>query len=184
MILNLWRYGSRKMNKKGQTEDVFAEFIISMIIIVVGIYILGILLNAQDFRFEEKKGELDGFADNDVLSLGNYVNYEIVIVDGKEISFKELVRKAYTDEKYKKELNDLLESKDFFFKNGKHDYFENFMVNVSYPNQEIVYYYFEGDVKDYDEDFKSISHEKVLLPLEDYKVAIISLDVLNEVKNE
>jgi hypothetical protein len=182
--LFLQGYGSKKMNRKGQTEDVFAEFIISMIIIVVGIYVLGSLLNLQSVNFQNQKGKLDSFADNDVLSLGNYVNYEIVMVDGKEISFKELVRKAYTDENYKKELTSLLESKDFFFKNGKYDYFENFTINLSYPNQEIVYYYREGDIEDYDEDFRSISHEQVLLPLEDYKQVIISLDILQEVKNE
>lgn len=168
------------MNKKAQTEDVFAELIISLIFIFIGIYALSSVLDMQQLTLKEKESSLDLMIEKDYLSLGNYVNHEYIDFNGEEIPFKDFVRKAYTDDDYKKELIDILETKRRFFFTDKRGVFDHFLFNVSYPGENIVYYYKEGEIQDEIKDVYVISHEKVVLPLEDHKQVVITLDVLGD----
>lgn len=167
------------MNKKAQTEDVFAELIISVIFILIGIYALSSVLDMQQLTLKEKESSLDLMIEKDYLSLGNYVNYEYVDFNGEEIPFKDFLRKSYTDETYKEELVDMLENQEFFF-TDKRGIFDQFVFNVSYPGEDITYYYKEGDINGEIKDVYVISHEKVVLPLEDHKQVIVTLNIVGD----
>ena len=171
------------MNKKAQTEDILAELVISMVLIVIGVFVLSNMLNVQKLTFDQKDSKLDLMLKNDVLSLGGYVNYEKINIENEEIYFKDLIKKAYSDQDYRDKLIDFLESRKFLFLNKKfsRSFYDHFRIVIKYPNEEIVYYYLGANV--YAENKGSeeiINRESVVLPLEDYGYVIITLDVYED----
>jgi hypothetical protein len=88
----------KRIRKKGQTEDFLADMIPSMIIIVIGLFILSSMQNANEESAESTKVNITEYL-MEKKTIADHLDQELK-VDGKNIPLKEIISLSYKNENY------------------------------------------------------------------------------------
>ncbi|MDP2909425.1 MAG: hypothetical protein Q8N77_06495 [Nanoarchaeota archaeon] len=92
-----------KLTKKGQAEDFFADLIPSLIIIVIGLFILSQMNTENEKTTNNKVSALEDALKAEITTLADYLNRE-VDVDDKKMPLSDLISLSYKNEAYKKKM--------------------------------------------------------------------------------
>lgn len=170
----------KRKNKKAQTEDIFADFGISFIIIIIGIYILS-LVGGTVKTVEQKEEAVQNYLYRDTLDVATYLQTETKVGTHK-ISFADLVSRSYYNP------DDLKEQSYFFISELSSELHQSninrletgafcYKITVKYPTQEDLEYKDErGKCMDSSSQYVShIEKDRTIIPLYNYKTAEVIL---------
>jgi len=88
----------KRIRKKGQTEDFLADLIPSMIIIMIGLYVLSNMQNANEESAESTKINVTEYL-MEKKTITDHLNQELKI-NGRDIPLKEIISLSYKNENY------------------------------------------------------------------------------------
>lgn len=89
----------KRLNKKGQTEDFLADLIPSLIIILIGLFILSNMQSANKLSTTEKGRAINDMLKFEQKTITDYLSLKIDI-DNKNISTQELISLTYNNPQY------------------------------------------------------------------------------------
>ena len=96
----------KKIKKKGQAEDFLADFIPSLIIIVIGFFILS-KMHSEEQKIVDERGKLIRQAlVQEEKTIIDYLD-EKILIDGKRLSLAEVISLSYKNPKYRQILREL-----------------------------------------------------------------------------
>ncbi len=101
----------KKLTKKGQTEDFLADLIPSAIIILIGLYVLSNMQDANRLSATEKERAINTALKFEQTTVLDYLSLK-VDVDDKKMTMQELISLTYKDEGYQRKLREWLLRKD------------------------------------------------------------------------
>lgn len=101
----------KRIKKKGQAEDFLADLIPSLIIIVIGLFVLSKMHAEEQKLVDERAAQLESILKQEIKPINYHLSNEKVEVDGREISLRELISLSYKNNAYQGKLIEALERK-------------------------------------------------------------------------
>lgn len=94
----------KRINKKGQTEDFLADLIPSLIIILIGLYVLSNMQSANKLSTTEKGRAVNTVLNFEQKTITDYLSLKTEIDNKNQISMQDMISLSYQNKEYQSKL--------------------------------------------------------------------------------